>query len=426
MSPKPRHAPCPPRPARRTLAAFILTLLAHAACSAGEDTPYRPTLPEAGPADASAEPALLDSGLDDSAVACQSDGAIVSVDPDEDWDHDGWAIAQGDCNDCDPSTNPGAFDVAGSGSDEDCSGGVDDEPGACDGSLDPAANEADDGARALGLCRFVEEFPSNPRARRWGVLSARWRLADGTDGMHYASHGVLPDFGPHVHPQEGSALLALSTGTARRPGDLAFQPPAASDMETSCAAPEGWPKSSTACPSPLAPSSIANDSASLELRVRAPTNARSVSFRFSFYTAEFPAWVCNQYDDFFVALLGRAQEPESNVSFDGAGNPISVNGAFLEVCSPQVAGGKPYGCLLGNAELVGTGFEASDDEPRGHAATGWLETTAPVIGGETISLRLMVWDGGDHLRSSTVLIDGLRWDVTAASDAGTVRVPSPK
>ena len=58
---------------------------------------------------------------------------IMVVLPDDDWDHDGWSTAQGDCNDCDPNANPGAYDVIGGldggpGQDEDCSGKADDEP----------------------------------------------------------------------------------------------------------------------------------------------------------------------------------------------------------------------------------------------------------------------------------------------------------
>jgi hypothetical protein len=175
---------------------------------------------------------------------------------------------------------------------------------------------------------------------------------------------------------------------------------------------------------------VANDSASLELRVRAPTNARALAFRFSFYTAEFPAWVCNQYNDFFVALLASkvpgAPGQDGNISFDAQGSPISVNSAFLEVCAPQVAGGKTFGCALGNLPLAGTGFEAGDQEPRGHGATGWLETRANIEPGEELGLRFVVWDGGDHLRSTTVLIDDFRWDAEPAGDASTVRVPPPK
>src|SRR5205823_1183027 len=61
--------------------------------------------------------------------------------PNDDLDGDGWTVAQGDCNDCDPNVNPGAIEViagpdADGGtpmpSDENCDGMVDNVPGPCD------------------------------------------------------------------------------------------------------------------------------------------------------------------------------------------------------------------------------------------------------------------------------------------------------
>jgi len=346
--------------------------------------------------------------------------------PGDDWDQDGWSTAQGDCNDCDRNANPGAYDVPGNGVDEDCSGVPDDEPSHCDQGLELAANDPLDAARAIGICRMTSANPV-PQKRTWGVISAEWQQADGTVGMHYASHGVLPDFGPYVLPQQGSSLLVLSSGTARRPGDPAWQSTEDSNMGASCATPPGWPQDSPSCPSPQSSTPIANDSASLVLRLRAPTNALSLSFRHAFYTAEFPGYVCNQYNDFFVALLdskaASSKAQDGNICFDGQGNPIGVNSAFLRACTPQVAGGKAFDCPLGNEMLIGNGFDASSEEPRGHAATGWLETRAAVEPGEELTLRFAIWDGGDHLRTSSVLLDAFQWEAVPATDPETVPVP---
>jgi hypothetical protein len=380
------------------------------------------------PADAApSEPAVwLDTAVIEGSTTCYAQGQPQLVLPEQDWDQDGWSGGQGDCNDCDPNVNPGALDVAGNGVDEDCSGVSDDEPGPCDGAVELHSNDPWDGARAVGLCRVAQQDPADLSQKTWGVLSAAWQLADGSDGMHYASHGMMPDFGPHVSPQEGALMLALSSATARRPSDPGYEAPLQANMATSCATPAGWPKPSPSCSAAQSDTPIANDSAALSLRIRVPTNARSLSFRFAFYTAEFPAYVCNQYNDFFVALLdSQAASPlaqDGNISFDQLGNPVSVNSAFLEVCTPQVAGGKPFGCLLGSERLVGTGFEASSQEPRGHAATGWLQTTAAVQPGEELTLRWVVWDGGDHLRGSTVLLDAVRWDAEGGKEPVTQSV----
>jgi hypothetical protein len=408
--------------------ACVASLVALACSANGAPEPVAPPITPG--ADAAPEATVLEVGPSDSPAMCLQDDAAIAVLPEQDWDQDGWSLAQGDCNDCDPNTNPGAFDVPGNGVDEDCSALADDEPAECDDGIAIAANDAKDGARALGICRFVQEQPLDPRDRRWGVVEASYVLADGSAGMHYASHGVLADFGPYVHPQQGGALLALSTGTARRPADPAYQPAEESNMGTSAAAPSGWPKASPSCPQPQANSPVANDSASLELRVRVPTNARSLSFQLNFYTAEFPRYVCNQYNDFFVALLWSqvtsSQAQDGNISFDALGNPISVNTAFLDVCQAQVAGGRTFECRLGNAGLVGNGFDTSQRDPRGHAATGWLKTSAAVAAGELLRIRFAVWDGGDHLRSSTVLLDAFQWDAQPGTDPVTVRVQNPK
>jgi hypothetical protein len=424
--------------------AWFALCVALCACAANAGTPP-PVAHDGGPSDPNDGPitldtglietglietGLIDTGLNEASAACIDNDAAVAVGVDEDWDRDGWAISQGDCNDCDPNANPGAWDVAGNGVDEDCNGTADDEPIECDDAIELSGNDPNDGARAMGLCRFTQQNVSSPEKRTWGVISASWQLADGATTMPYASHGVLTDFGPYMHSQQGTALLAISTGTARRPGDPAWQPVEDSNMGTTCATPTGWPKATPSCPGPQSTSPVANDSASLSLRVRAPTNARALSFRFAFYTAEFPKWVCNQYNDFFVVLLdSKAASPKAqdgNICFDGLGNPISVNSAFLSACTPQVAGGKPFACLLGSEPLVGTGFAASEKEPRGNASTGWLETRVAVEPGEDLGLRFIIWDGGDHLRTSTVLIDGFTWDALPASEPVTIPVDQPK
>jgi hypothetical protein len=402
---------------RRTASVLLpaLTLLACSADSARSS-------PVIEPHDAAPDTILLDSSIPDGSITCE--GQVVL--PGDDWDQDGWSIKQGDCNDCDRNANPGAFDVPGNGVDEDCTGEPDDEPSACDAAVELTANDALDAARALGLCRFTSPNPVAAK-RTWGVIEARWEQADGTAGMHYASHGALPDFGPYVPPQQGASLLVLSTGAARRPGDEAYQSPQDANMGTSCATPPGWPKDAPSCPTPQSSAPIANDSASLVLRLRVPTNALSFSFRLAFYTAEFPDYVCNQYNDFFVALLdSQAASPKAqdgNICFDELGNPIGVNSALLRACLPQVAGGKGFDCPLGNEPLVGTGFDVSTDEPRGHASTGWLQTQAAVQPGEELTLRFAIWDGGDHLRTSTVLLDAFQWEALPAKDPQTVPVP---
>jgi hypothetical protein len=116
-----------------------------------------------------------------------------------------------------------------------------------------------------------------------------------------------------------------------------------------------------------------------------------------------------------------------NISFDSKKNPVSVNNAFFDRCSPSSGLTSPQGyctfpsntyCAGGDGELQGTGFydpstycgETGQDS--GGGMTGWLTTTAPVKPGETITLEFMVWDTGDHIFDSSVLLDNWTWSPT--------------
>jgi hypothetical protein len=339
-----------------------------------------------------------------------------SNDPD-DRDGDGFTAASGDCNDDDGNANPGALDTAGNGVDEDCNGVVDDNVTLCDANL-TTVDDTDPvhGAQAIGLCKRAA-------GQSWGLVSAKYVKADGSPGMNPVSHGILPNFGPNVSPREGTRMLALSSGTARRPADEGYYPPTGStymvpggfSAGTWGPAPTGYPIDFPACPGVSAGNTTAIDPAALEITVRVPTNARSAKFRVNFYAAEFPSYVCQAYNDFFVALQSPAPPSalSGNVSFDAAGNAISVNNGFLEVCTSQHAGGKYFPCAKGTSELVGTGYEE-------RGATSWLETVTPVVPGSEVTFRFAVWDAGDQIFDALVLIDGFEFSAEDAGEPTTV------
>lgn len=360
-------------------------------------------------------------------------------DPNADSDGDGYRGADGDCNDCSAQMNPGAFDFAGNGADEDCNGVPDDEPSNCEAGLPMDGNNPMDAVRAIGLCRTAIGDATGAQ-RTWGVLGAGYVFADGSTSSQQPdsgfgtctgnggfgsppnalSHGVLSGFGPAVQPRDGEAMLSLSSGVAR--AGVNGDSPGGAYMCTKSATPPGFPTPSTAaCPgTDIDDTPIANDPIALEIRLRAPTNAKSLSFDFDFYTYEYPVYICTEYNDFFVALLYSQHPnnpPNKNVSFDSQGNPVSVNNGFLEVCQPGNHGGKNFPCPLGTAELTSTGFED-------HAATGWLQTTTSVVPGEELTIRFAIWDMGDEILDSTVLIDNFQWDVDEGQ-TGTNR-PPPK
>lgn len=354
-------------------------------------------------------------------------GPCNVTDPDADYDGDGFSIAQGDCNDCSAQINPGAFDYPGNGVDEDCSGTVDDAPAECDASLFLESPSAIDGAKAMGLCKLQS-------GASFGLVTAKYVTADGLPIEQYdppgLGHGILPGFGAAVHPQEGTKLLALSTGTARRPEDSNYRPVTGYDKQYMTSAPAGFPRESPACPG--VKTGGCHDSIALAVTVKVPTNARSLSFDSNFFTYEFPDFICSEYNDFFVALL--SSEPAhggapraGNIAFDREGNLVSVNASFLQVCAPGTHGGRLFACPLGVGPLAATGFNEDDagDPTDTGAATGWLRTTASVDPGSTITLRFAIWDSTDGFRDSTVLLDNFRWTVDEVK-IETIPVEVPK
>jgi hypothetical protein len=366
-------------------------------------------------------------------------GSMVPVDQ----DGDGWTIADGDC--CDSplkcskpeKVNPGAFEYLGNGVDDDCNPATPDDQPAADCTDPPLATPTSSLklVKAMDLCQFTTENPPLPQ-KKWGVISSSLILADGVAGKtpKDVQVGVLAKYGPNVLPKKGATMAALSTGTARAEGDPGFVHPQNGPMAgqdgsfeagTKAPAPASYVAangnklpSPAACPACMgADCTTAFDSVNFKMRIRVPTNALSFSYRFKFYSAEYPEYVCGQYNDFFLALLksqAAGLPVDGNVAFDAKKNPVSVNNSFLEVCYPTV--GAPAGaCPSGTLELVGTGMGGWSGDLRDGGGTVWLVNEAPVVGGETIEVQFMVWDAGDGKVDSTVLLDNFRWSLDAAS-----------
>jgi hypothetical protein len=386
---------------------------AHAAESAGE--------PAAATSDAGPPTAQPPSGRGraEPERSCQSEA-------DSDLDADGFSLRDGDCDDCEPRVNPAAYDFADDEVDDDCSGDAAAPDDQCDRALPLEASDPDDAARALGICSFP-----GANGRGWGVVSARFTDAHGTGRLSDPrAVGLLPGFGV-VAPREGAALLALSSGVARAPGQPGYTAdcdaldavcPMGGVFDCSGAAPPptGFPKQSAGCgelPPAAQPAKVFNQAA-LELTLRVPINASALAFDSIFYTYEYPAFICHEFNDFYVVFKQpRATGAvDDNIVIDEQGDPIGVNSALLAVCDQSAqksdGGVKRFACEQGTALLEGTGYGPRETTcaQAGGASTGWLRTTAPVVPGELITLRFAIWDTNDVMLDSTVLIDHLRWE----------------
>jgi len=385
-------------------------------CSAGGGSKdsENPLVPETG------DDSTGDStGFDPDTAGGLEAAPEAALDPEKDNDGDGYLFKE-DCNDGNPDVNPGAYDVPGDSVDNDCDGTADNVDDCDTTALKLASTAAMDYAKALGLCRTTTAGASG-KDKRWGVIKAELVAADGLGKPDPVQYGILTNFGPNVKPRQGKNLVVLSSGTARRPTDPGFIVPLSPSWSTgtSVLPPAGFPKNAAGCSEPF--DKNVNDSTNLKLTIRVPTNAKAFKFNFDFYSSEYITFVCSPYNDSFVALLDTKAKIDpkynKNISFDVKGNPVSVNNSFFEVCTPGSKGGKTFACLKGTKELEGTGFWDSS-RPTENGATSWLETKAPVVPGETITIQFMIWDTGDHILDSTVLLDNFVWD--AAPTTGPV------
>jgi len=312
--------------------------------------------------------------------------------------------------------------------DTDCSGTFD-PPQPCDTGLAIDSVNAIDAAKAVELCQVASQNPPDKKDKKWGVIHAAWTLPDGSPAPanpnFHLGHGLVDAFGSNVHTQAGQKMLGVSSGAARQPTDLGYQSVSGFDKGYISGSPAGFPKESPACPGSI--TGPPHDGTAVELTIRTPTNATGFTFDFNFFTYEWPTFVCSTYNDFFVALLSPIPmgQSDGNISFDQQGNPVSVNNAFVDVCTcaggpPCFAGGRTFPCSLGGAGLLGTGFE-------GHASTGWLVTKAPVKGGETITIRWTTFDSGDGILDTTALIDNWQWVANGGTvSVGTDPITTPK
>ncbi|MBI5531636.1 MAG: choice-of-anchor L domain-containing protein [Deltaproteobacteria bacterium] len=370
---------------------------------------------------------ICNNGIDD-----DCNGVVDDV---LDTDGDGWTRCQGDC--CETTlcasnpaiVNPGAIEVAGDLVDNDCDGTVDNVgPTTCSGAAKFAGVTGTDVANAMDLCQFTTANPPLPQ-KKWGVISAQQLLADGStpnatalSDLQNKQTAVTTAFGTGgVVPKKNATLAIISSGMARDSNDPGWVSPVSGTSLTTSITFPGAPPISTyvgAHSGALLPGHCgattcavgtgAYDSANIRLQIRVPTNAQGFSYDFRFFSAEYYTYQCTQYNDYFLAMLttGAAGIPaDHNISFDSLNNPVSVNNGFFQDCAPN---GKNCGtCPNGTGSLLGTGFETVNG-----GATEWLTTDAPIVPGELMTLELVVFDVGDHILDTLVLLDNFRWSLT--------------
>ena len=358
------------------------------------------------------------NGVDDNC-----DGKVDNNIPGEDQDKDGTPFPA-DCNDAEPLVGPNAIEDTTNKVDDNCNGQVDEAPVDCEASAATSSPVGGDFAKAIGMC--------SPVASSLPLGGATQR-------------GVRTKFGSSFTPRAGTKMIMLSSGVATDQVETpSYHPQGGTQFLTSVAHPLYSPPR-CAAPATTPP---AIDAAEFQVQLKVPQNAKNLSFNFAFFSAEYPEWVCTEYNDRFMAILesdgldvaqlpkgqcktGTAR-PTCNVSYDDKGQPVSINNAFFDICDSASGGTGSSAwtntCTKSPTMLNGTGYQESlydNNDPslakhRAGGATGWLSTTAPVKPNETITLRFIVIDEGDAKLDSAVLIDNFKWGVTAVQAPVTV------
>lgn len=310
----------------------------------------------------------------------------------------------------------------------------------CDSGFASDSSDPLQFANALELCQTTTVAGTSP-----GVISAELTLSDGTSTPATVSHAIRESFGVENTPRAGAAMIVLSTGAAAAidqtyPSYVAFQP--GLDTLTSSPAPTDWLTANgntfpVAPGCPRANSTIAFNPIMLTLDIRVPSNAHSFRISTRFFSSDFPEYVCSPYNDLFVALLdssysGTNPNPADKnlaryVTPSSAIYPLGVNlaygntGLFSQCVNGNTGCGSgaipgTISTCTGTTALSGTGMDMIDSTSC--AATGtttigggteWMMIRGNVVPGETIKLRFALWDTGDGLSDSVVLLDNFVW-----------------
>lgn len=205
-------------------------------------------------------------------------------------------------------------------------------------------------ARAMGI-------NNDASTDGFGLVAAELtRGFDDDSAPEAEQHGILTKFGDVLKPREGSTLGVLSTGFAQEfngadGAKFVDGNPWWADT-TRTALPAGYPKAADGCEQ----SKDLTDVIVLKLTLKAPQEGSGFKFDFNFHSSEWPAFICTSYNDGFLAYL-TSKGRTGNISFDSKNNPVSVNNAFFDRCTPDAeigcSGDAPSTsvCTAGTSEL---------------------------------------------------------------------------
>ena len=141
----------------------------------------------------------------------------------------------------------------------------------------------------------------------------------------------------------------------------------------------------------------ANDVFYIQFNVAVPKGTHGYVVDFAYFSSEYPTWVNTSFND--MAILWQVSETYTgNVTFitDNNNNPRPLTVTALAQNGLMK--------FTGNAaQLTNTGFV-------GNGGTGWATVKGPAKPQETVTLAWSVFDKGDTILDTVLLIDNWKWD----------------
>jgi PKD repeat protein len=226
-----------------------------------------------------------------------------------------------------------------------------------------------------------EPVPANDLAAAMGVDPAD--LVSATFSVDKIAAAVVTDSVGFLAPTEGDTFVMLSTGNA--------QPEDFDSYGGWIGTPDDFLSVDNENPNGTGPlGGEAYDLATLNLTLRAPDWAKSLSFDFRFMSEEYPGFVGTDFNDFFSCLLDG-----TNIAFDTADNIINVNNNFFD---PTIT---PEGTVFNGTTVL-------------------LTSKVPITGGTTFELDFIVGDIGDSIYDTAVFLDNFHFSTEEVEEPVTV------
>jgi hypothetical protein len=251
--------------------------------------------------------------------------------------------------------------------------------------------------------------------------------------------------GGQFNPHQGSFMAFLSTGTADDDVDTPSPPYlTCPGTDFSVTYPNPMPLTAAQNVNPCGvgvdeSTQVAqpHDYTELRMAVKAPINAGSFAFDFAFFSEEYPVYVCQGFNDTFLAIQTSKQFPTGQqIAFDANNHRINVNNAFFQDCNSCVNCVPGYtftvNCTSNSLSLLnGTSYEkllgpstapaSQCNLSHGSGGTDWLKTTSPVQPGEQFTLSWIIFDEHDGILDSSIILDHFRWHSTTLGSPVTGR-----